>query len=91
MDDLQMPCEAAIVSPVEALLAPVVVKRNEIRMLCAEGDVKISWNPDDPEEVKNAEAMFKSLKDKGHLFFRVKKEKKKFGWGLISVKKRAKA
>ena len=93
MDELQTPCEAVAAPPVEAapVPAPAVVKRHEIRMLCEKGDVKVSWNPNDPDEVKNAEAVFKTLKEKGHLFFRVKKEKKKFGWGLISVKKRAKA
>lgn len=55
----------------------------EIRMLCEEGDVKISWNPDNPDEVKNAEEMFKSLKEKGHIFFKVSKKKSKKKWGLI--------
>lgn len=55
----------------------------EIRMLCEEGDVKITWNPDKPEEVKNAKEMFLRLKEKGHIFFKVSKTKKKRKWGLI--------
>lgn len=46
----------------------------EIRMLCEVGDVKVSWDADKPDEVKNAEEMFKSLKEKGHLFFKVTKK-----------------
>lgn len=45
----------------------------EIRMLCEKGDVRVQWNPDNPEEVKTAEEMFLRLKEKGHLFFRIQK------------------
>lgn len=55
----------------------------EIRMLCEEGDVKITWNPDNTEDVKNAKEMFDSLKAKGHLFFKINKKTKKRAWGLL--------
>lgn len=42
-------------------------------MLCDKGDVKITWNPKNPEEVKTAEEMFLSLKAKGHMFFKISK------------------
>jgi len=44
----------------------------EMRSLCEQGDVKITWNPSVPEEVDRARRMFDDLKKKGHLFFRIK-------------------
>lgn len=37
-----------------------------------EGDVKLSWNPDNADEVKNAKDHFDKLKASGHIFFRLK-------------------
>lgn len=57
----------------------------EIRSLCAEGDIKLSWDPEKPEEVKRAREMFSDLRAKGHLFFKVTRKPKK--WGLLSRSK----
>ncbi len=59
----------------------------ELCLLNDLGDVKISWDPSNPEEVSRAREMFKSLQDKGHLFFKLAKKPK--GWGLI-LKRKAK-
>lgn len=37
------------------------------------GDVRVSWNPSNEDEVKNAQEHFNLLKEKGHIFFRIKK------------------
>lgn len=47
----------------------------QMSCLCDEGDVKITWDPANEEEVRNARQMFDRLKEKGHLFFRMSKEK----------------
>ena len=41
------------------------------------GDLKISWDPDKPEDVKNAKAHFDDLKKKGHIFYTVSRFGKK--------------
>lgn len=41
------------------------------------GDVKISWDPSNPEDVKNAKDHFEKLKKTGHLFFRIEADGKK--------------
>lgn len=38
------------------------------------GHVKISWNPDNPDEVKNARDHFEKLKKSAHIFFKVDPE-----------------
>jgi hypothetical protein len=35
------------------------------------GDVKLSWNPANPEEVKHAKAHYDKLKSSAHIFFRI--------------------
>jgi len=35
----------------------------------SEGDFKHSWDPNDPDSVKNAEQMFNDLKKQGYLMF----------------------
>jgi hypothetical protein len=35
------------------------------------GDVKITWDPTNPEDVKNAKDHFDKLKKDGHIFFKV--------------------
>jgi hypothetical protein len=37
----------------------------------ATGHVEISWNPENPEEVKHAKAHFEKLKAAGHIFFEI--------------------
>lgn len=40
----------------------------------ATGDVKISWDPENPEDVKNAQDHFDKLKKSGHIFFKVNED-----------------
>lgn len=35
------------------------------------GDVKLTWDPENPKEVEHAKRHFDELKKKGHIFFRV--------------------
>lgn len=42
-----------------------------------EGDVKLEWNPDDPEDVRKARETFDTLKKKGFMAFSVKAGGKK--------------
>lgn len=35
------------------------------------GDVKLSWDPKNPNEVERAKAHFEKLKAAGHIFFRL--------------------
>ena len=35
------------------------------------GDVKITWDPENPEDVKNARDHFEKLKKSNHIFFKV--------------------
>ncbi len=35
------------------------------------GDVKISWNPEDPKDVQNARDHFEKLKKENHIFFKL--------------------
>jgi hypothetical protein len=35
------------------------------------GDVKLSWNPENPDEVKNARDHYETLKKSNHIFFKV--------------------
>lgn len=35
------------------------------------GDVKLSWDPENPEDVKNAKDHFDKLKSTGHIFFKI--------------------
>lgn len=41
------------------------------------GDVKLSWDPDDPEDVKNAKDHFERLRKEGHIFYKLTATKKK--------------
>ena len=41
------------------------------------GDVKVSWDPKNPDDVKNAKDHFDKLKKTGHIFFKLDKDGKK--------------
>lgn len=41
------------------------------------GDQTVSWDPNSPDEIEQAEATFDSLKAKGYLAYKVDKEGKK--------------
>ena len=41
------------------------------------GDVKLTWNPENPDEVKHARDHFEKLKKAGHIFFRIAPDGKK--------------
>ncbi len=42
-----------------------------IAMPDTSGDVKLTWNPDNEDEVKHAKDHFDKLKSQGHIFFRI--------------------
>ena len=41
------------------------------------GDVKLTWDPENPKEVAHAKDHFERLKTSGHIFFRIKSGEKK--------------
>jgi hypothetical protein len=41
------------------------------------GDVKLTWNPENPDEVKHAKDHFEALRKSGHIFFRIESDGKK--------------
>lgn len=41
------------------------------------GDVKITWDPTNPDDVKNAKDHFDKLKKSGHIFFKIDGDGKK--------------
>jgi len=43
-----------------------------LSVLSTEGDIKISWDPNNPDEVEAVRAQFNTLKEKGYLFFNLK-------------------
>ena len=49
----------------------------EMSVLGADGDTKIIWDPDNEDEVENAEEQFDRLRDKGFSAFSVEKRGKK--------------
>jgi len=51
----------------------------ELRTLCAEGDLRLRWDPKAPEQVAKARAEFDRLKKAGYLLFKVKPFSRKPG------------
>jgi hypothetical protein len=45
----------------------------EMRVMGAEGDVKVIWDSEKTDEVESARKQFKELTDKGYIAFSVKK------------------
>ena len=48
----------------------------ELCVMNESGDVRLSWDPSNEDEVRNAREHFNLLKKKNHLFFKVKSGRK---------------
>jgi hypothetical protein len=50
---------------------------SELRIMGSQGDLKVTWSVDDPNEVEMARKQFSELRAKGFLAFRVDKQEDK--------------